>query len=93
MVKKYLERIPSRALEWAGKLLLFNASIFVGYFGAVYLLGMEYLLEEASEFVKYSLLVAMGLGNLVFLLYDIALTRIITVYIVYLRKKIFRRFR
>lgn len=92
MVKKYLEMIPSRLLEWASKLALFIGAIAGGYFAAVHLFGMEYLLEEANEFGKYSLLVMLVLGVLVFLLYDIALSRLISVYILYLRKKIFRRF-
>lgn len=92
MLKKYLERIPSRLLEWTSKILLFIAAVTAGYFGAVYLLGMNYLLKEANEFGRYSLLAMLGLGTIVFLLYDIALTRVISVYILYLRKKIFRRF-
>lgn len=92
MLKKYLERIPSRLLEWAAKISLFLISIAAGYFGAIYLLGMNYLLEEANEFGKYSFLIVAGSGTAVFVLYDIALTRLISVYILYLRKKIFRRF-
>lgn len=92
MLKKYLERIPSRLLEWTVKILLFIAAVAAGYFGAVYLLGMNYLMEESNEFGKYSLIITAGLGTAVFLLYDIALTRVISVYILYLRKRLFKRF-
>lgn len=95
MVKQLLERrfSHSRGLEWSCKLLLFNAAVITAYWAAIHLLGMGYLMEELGEFGKYSLLATLALGNVVFVLYDIAMTRLLSFYLFFLRKKLFKRFK
>lgn len=92
MVKQQLEKRFSKGTEWICKMGLFNVAVIIAYWTAINLLGMGYLMEEMGEFGQYSLLVMLALGNVIFILYDIAMTRMLSVYIFVLRKKIFKRF-
>lgn len=49
------------------------------------------MLEDVGPLGQYSVLALLALGNVVFWIYDVALSRIITAYREVLRKKIFRR--
>ena len=64
ILKGKLEKIRSRALEYAAKFLVFNIAVIASYLVIIYV---------------------------VFWIYDVALSRIITAYREVLRKKIFRR--
>ena len=72
ILKAYLERLPrvlSAVLKIAAFNLAFSALIF----------AMKYLLALPDSGAEFSLLVY-ALGNLTFILYDIALTRVISAY-------------
>lgn len=80
VVKALIERIKSVVLQWTVKLLLFNVSVCVAYF----LLLKVFAAVVAEDFVMFGAYLPAVLllaGNAVFLLYDVALTRIITVYL------------
>lgn len=85
ILKSRLERIPSRLAEGVVKFSVFNLCVVGGYWVAIKILGMGFLLESMGEFGKYSLIVLLAMGNLFFVLYDRALTNIITFYV-----KVFR---
>ena len=91
IAKQKLERIPRRAIEYLCKLLLFNISAVVGFLLVVHLLGMAQALEGMGAFGRYAPLVLLGLGNIFFVIYDMALTRFYTIYIEWLRPKILRK--
>lgn len=80
--------IRRRALEWTTKLLFFNMSLALMLLGARLLLLDVGILKELPGW-------AWALGwivlNGVFLLYDVALTRVMTFYVFRLRKKLFRK--
>ena len=83
VVKSLIERLKKLAPEWALKLLVFNAALCAARF----LLKGLALPEKVLSFHPVSVFV---LGNLVFILYDIGLTRLIAVYIARISKRIRR---
>jgi hypothetical protein len=91
ILKEKLERLKSYALEWAAKLLVFNAAIVVSYLAGAYLLGMSELLEGMGDFGRFTNLILLAAGNALFLLYDYALTKYITVYFRWFRPTFLRR--
>ena len=78
-------------MEYFTKFSVFNIAMVANYLVIIYLFGIQDILEEVGPLGKYSLLVLLALGNVVFFVYDIALSKIIMAYRYVLRKKIFRR--
>jgi hypothetical protein len=91
IAKEGLERIKSRVLEYAAKLALFNVAVVGGYILAMYALGLGDLLSGMDDFGRYTGLILLAAGNAVFIMYDYALTRYITVYIKWFRPRFLRR--
>ncbi len=87
IVKQRLERMKS-FIPWALKLVLFNAlfTVFLllcsTFFPSVDLLLIPSLSRELNALIAYAL------GNGVFVLYDIALSKLITYYIFVLRDRL-----
>ena len=52
---------------------------------------MPDILTEFGDFGKYSVYIMLGLGNVLFFVYDFALTQIMNVYIYIFRPKFLRR--
>jgi hypothetical protein len=91
ILKEKLESIPSRILEYVLKLGLFNATIVAGYAVMTYLLGIPLLTEGAEDFGKYTIFILLLSGNVVFFIYDYALTRYISVYVKWFKPRFLRR--
>ncbi len=72
VVKSRLEQLKSRAAEWAGKLACFNAALSILWFGFQAL-----FLPALPEWMTQRLWVLYAAGNVVFILYDVALSRLI----------------
>lgn len=86
ILKGKLEKIRSRALEYAAKFLVFNIAVIASYLVIIYLFGLQGVLEDVGPLGQYSVLALLALGNVVFWIYDVALSRIITAYREVLRK-------
>ena len=91
IAKQKLERLPGRVMEYICKLLLFSATAIAIYLAVIHLLGMTEAIEGMGEFGRLAPLILLGGGNIVFLLYDFALTRYYTLYIENLRPKLLRK--
>ena len=91
IAKQKLEMLPHRALEHFCKLLLFNASIASGLAIMAYILGVTQVLQSIGDFGRYTPLVFLAVGNGMFLLYDVTLTRYYTLYIRRFRYKFVRK--
>jgi len=94
VAKQKLEKIPSKVLEYACKLLLFSTSAVAGVFVLIFIFGATEALEGMAEFMDVSPLLALILGNVIlgsamFICYDILLTRCYTLYINRYRHKLF----
>jgi len=90
IVKQKLEKLPGRALEYACKLLLFNVGMVGGVLFMVYLLGMTQAFEGIRE-QRYAPLLFLFAGNILFFIYDMALTQYYTIYVEKLRPKLVRK--
>ena len=91
ILKEKIERIRSRVVEYVCKLFLFNAAVGGSYFILTRVIGVAELVESLGEFGKYSAYILLAAGNVVFLLYDMVLTRYISLYIRWFRPTFLRR--
>ena len=86
ILKALIEKLNKAVFEWLIKFAVFNIAIVVVYFVFSKLAGIS--LNEFMIFGKYSLLVFIGLGNLVFFVYDIAISRMAMFYMATIHSKI-----
>lgn len=85
IVKALLEgKINSKILLWILKLLIFNVSVVAAYLIIIYVFQLP--LEEMEEFGKWGVWALLGMGNVVFVIYDVALSRLVTLYMLKWRK-------
>lgn len=91
ILKAILEKPKNMTTQWILKLLVFNTAVVCYYFVAIKLFTGEALMSEVGDFGKYGLLVLLLVANVVFVMYDIALTRMISMYYNWFRKKFLRR--
>ena len=92
ILKEQLERLPARALEYAVKFALFNLAIVGGYLILSLITGIPLLSEEMfGEWGQYSAIGMLLAGNVVFALYDIAVTRYLSLYIRWFRPRFLRK--
>ena len=85
IVKNYIEHIRSKLLQWVVKIVFFNLCAAALYFIIAAVSGLP------AFVTRYGLMIALALSNAVFIVYDIALSRLIVTYITRLRSKFFRR--
>jgi hypothetical protein len=81
IIKSYIERIGSAVIRWIIKLVIGNAAI-----GAMFLL-MSYFVPDEFE-GEGLVIVTYVLALLAFVMYDIALTKLITMYFRMIRERI-----
>lgn len=97
IMKSIFESYFSKLPEYLFKFLLFNLSVVAAYALLVKVFGMPLNdvlgLEEGAVISKLSIPVFLGMGNLVFILYDYCLTRVATAYIRVLQRKLHKLFR
>ena len=91
-LKAKLESIKLRALEWLTKLLVFNASVIIAYLIIIQIVGFDIVTENLGDFGKWAPLVVLAAANFTFVIYDIALTRVISTYM-HFRPQITKRFK
>lgn len=93
IVKAVLEgkNIP-RVLEYILKFTVFNVTMVLAVVVLVKVMGMPYedimgIEDKTSLFAKYAVPIMLGLGNIAFILLDFCLTRYVTIYLRFWRKK------
>lgn len=84
ILKQYIEKKKKRILQWVMKLLVFNIAAVMVFYITVYLLFVPK--ESFNIGGVYLPWVFLAFGNIIFIMYDAALTKIIILYIVKLRK-------
>lgn len=88
VLKAILENKLSRVLEYVIKFTVFNAMILLTYGVIAGIVGIE--LGDMGEFGKYTAVILMAAANLVFIIYDIMITRVSLWYSFKIHKKISR---
>ena len=79
IVKSYFERLP-KMWAWAAKIVYFNVMLTLALLAAKYLIGIT------EDWVTFGIVVYAA-ANVFFIIFDIALTMFISVYVVRLRKR------
>ena len=92
-VKGLLERLRVKPLIYVLKFLVFNAGIVIGYFLIIHLFGLNEFIEEFGELGKYGLYIFWALGNVVFFIYDVAVSRLVETYEKVFRPRFIRAFK
>ncbi len=91
IAKALLEKIGKPALEWVLKMLIFNAAVLFAYFVLAKIFGIS--TEDMGAFGTWGAVTLLAMGNGVFVLYDIAVSRMAGMYLQLLHpriKKIFK---
>ncbi len=91
ILKSVFEQIPSRVTEYVLKFVVFNVAVVTAYLLLIYVLRMPDILTEFGELGKYGVWITLGLGNVTFLIYDIALTRLIMLYTRWLKPRLLKK--
>lgn len=91
IIKAVLESKLPRVLEWIVKFLIFNVTMVAAYFVLIRVFGIS--MEDMNELGKYGPLILLGMGNVVFLVFDIAITRIATLYLLKWQKQFRKLFK
>ena len=84
ILKAILEEKCRGVLLWVCKFLLFNVSVVAAYLVILYVFQIPF--EEMEKYGRFAVWGLLALGNVVFVVYDIALTRLVTVYMLKWRK-------
>lgn len=86
VLKAVIERIRRMALEWIIKLLCFNVAVIVAYFVSSSVFAVSF--DDLGILGQYGAVIFLLLCNIVFVLYDIAISRVSVFYMARLHGKI-----
>lgn len=91
IIKGFIEKHLKNVLSWIIKFAVFNVSVISAYFvvSKVFMISFD----DLESFGKWALPIFLILCNIVFALYDIALTRLISAYLFRWRKYVRRMFK
>lgn len=90
ILKSVFEQIKSRTVEYLLKFLVFNVAMVLAYLLIIYVFGIQDILDEFGELGKYGMWIMLGMGNVVFILYDFTISRLINLYTMWLKPKLFK---
>lgn len=86
IIKSLIEKINKQVLEWILKLAVFNVAAVAFYYVSSVLFAISF--DDFGEWGKYGALIFLALCNIVFVLYDIGISRVASLYIFKLHDKI-----
>lgn len=88
ILKQFIEKLRSVTLRWILKLIVFDISVAALFYILVFILNIpKESFSIAGLYVPWLFVIA---GDFAFILYDIALTGVVTSYVVKWRKYIFK---
>ncbi len=85
------EKFSSKIIRLSLKALFFNAAAVSAYLIIIYVFGIP--IEETEEFGKWAIPMLLVMGNVMFVLYDLCITRLVTLYLLKWQKKFRRLFK
>ncbi len=88
ILKAALERMRKPVIEWAVKIAVLNAAVLAVYIGITKIFGLGF--DDMGDFGKYTGVVLLLVANVVFVLYDIAVSKMATFYMYRLHDKVRR---
>ena len=90
VLRPALERLRPKPLRLLAKLAVFNVSVLVLYLLLIHLFGLAGLAEEFAGYSGAFLLGLLAMGNVTFLLLDVALGRLTVLWARRLRRRFFQ---
>lgn len=91
VLKGIFEEYLKPTLSWLVKLVLFNIAAVISYLIIVFVFGIPFFEGELTASVFLGIM--LFLGNIVFVIYDLGLTRIISYYIAVLHPRVNKLFK
>ncbi len=91
IIKSVLEKHLKGFICWIVKYLIFNVAMVASYFVTTKIFMISF--EDIESFGKFALPLLLLSGNVLFVMYDIVLTRLVTIYLYRWRKYIKRVFK
>lgn len=88
ILKSVIERIKKQFVEWILKLLCFNAATLLFYYVASALFSISF--DDLGSLGKYGAPIFLLLCNIVFVVYDIGISRVASYYMISLHNRIKR---
>lgn len=86
ILKALIERLRKPFFEWPLKILIFNIALALIYIAFTKLTSVS--LDDFGVLGEYGAVVLLGLGNITFIVYDIAVSRVAMFYMFKLHNKI-----
>ena len=86
IVKAAVERLRKPIIEWIIKIVCFNVAVLIVYLLLSKITGFS--TEEFGKFAEYGLWILLAAGNVVFVVYDIAVSRVAMMYMGVIRPKL-----
>lgn len=86
IVKALLEKCKNRVVEYIAKFAVFNGAIILSYGVIVRLLSID--TGDMGEFGKYTYLILLVAANIVFPIYDLAVSRVASFYCARIHKTV-----
>lgn len=87
IIKSKIDLLSSKIIRAILKFLCFNITVVLAYYLISLIFGLDFVLESFGEFGKYSLLISLLCGNVIFIVYDFAITNMIAAYKIVVRPK------
>ena len=78
ILKSLIESKCSRVIEWVLKLASFLSTIVISYFLMIKFMGVT--IDEFDTWGKWAIPILLGMGTFAFVIYDMALTRLVLLY-------------
>ena len=91
ILKALIERINRVSVEWILKLAVFNAAVLLIY--GVFSFIFDISVDDFSALGKYGAYIFLAVGNVAFVFYDIAISRMSMLYMARLHDKVKKIFR
>ncbi|MBR2731336.1 MAG: hypothetical protein IKD72_05045 [Clostridia bacterium] len=89
ILKAAAEARCGAALSWVIKIAVFLGSMMLAYVLMINLMGVT--IDEMEDFGVWAVPLLLGIGTVAFILYDVVLTKLVTLYLMKFRKY-FRRY-
>lgn len=86
ILKALIEGIRKPVIEWILKIISFNVAVIIIYFVFAGVFGISF--DDFGALGKYGAVITLGVGNIVFVVYDIAVARMAMFYNFVIRPKI-----
>lgn len=89
-LKLKLDKIKPTVVSYILKVLIYNLLIVLYYNITIRIISMSTLQEDMGDFGKYGVYIFWAITNVVFIIYDVAIGKLMILYLDWIRKKILK---